>query len=420
MPVFGIILAACFIIIPAALIMAALREAPDRSPGTQPETLPPLDTTIDVQSPPADVITEDDTPTPPPPAVKVKGIYYNVYFPQNNALERCVQLIEQTDLNAIVIDVKEDNGFFTFPTENEVLVGAFNAFKSNYDYDYYGNLVEREDIADMKERGVYAIARVVCFLDNRYVGGNPSHALADQNGGAWRDSINRRWIDPYNKDAWEYLLEVCKEAAEIGFDEIQLDYVRFPSDGRLSSIDYGPAAEEQKRYQIISEFVAFIREEMAELGVKTSADIFGIVGMSYIDASAVGQNVGLLLGNLDSICPMIYPSHFANIEQNGEGQYINGILFERPDTEPYEVVYNVLQHYKRQVEEFAEAYPDVTPAVIRPYLQYFTASWLHEECWILYEPEQILAQIQAVEDAGFEEWLLWRQSDNNYNIDAIP
>jgi hypothetical protein len=208
------------------------------------------------------------------------------------------------------------------------------------------------------------------------------------------------------------------EAARIGFDEIQLDYVRFPADGRLSEIDYGPAGEAQSRIEVINEFVAYIRENMAKVGLRTSADVFGIIALSDRDGAHIGQDLQLLLSSLDSICPMIYPSHFANRRQNGTGQNINGILFEAPDTEPYEVIYHTLQHVRRHVDRHANANPDVEQAVIRPYLQDFTASYLGEGFFIPYGAEEVRAQIQAVYDAGFEEWILWNHV-SRYSEDAF-
>jgi len=419
LPVFSIAIIACYLLITVVFFAYGMSEGPgrvytpredssasgDATPTPTPTPTPTTDPEGNVQN------------TPMRPAVKAKGIYYNQWFPENNAIERCIEVIETTQLNAIVLDVKEDNGFVTIATENEAFPRTRNLIGDNSDYASMAELV-----ADLKSRGIYTIARVVCFKDNMYTNYFPQNAILNNNGEIWRDNTNVSWLNPHNRDNWEYLAEICRQAALIGFDEIQLDYVRFPLEGRLGDINYGDAAQESTRYQIISEFVAFIRAEMIKYGVRTSADIFGIVAISDRDAGHVGQNMQLLLPNLDFISPMIYPSHFANssngVMGNGVGQTVNGILFTHPDTMPYDVIYNSLQHFVRHIERFKEENPGVQTAAIRPFLQHFTAGYLREGYYIPYGPAEIQAQIQAVYDAGFEEWLLW-SNVNDYSAEMF-
>ena len=419
LPVFSIVLVASFLLITVIFFSVGMGEGPGRvytpveTPGANGDT----DLTPTPTPPPTADPNGDSAHVPMPPAVKAKGIYYNQWFPENDALKRCIEVIEATQLNAIVIDVKEDNGFVTIDTENEAFPRTRNLIGETTDFDSMNDLV-----SDLKKRGIYTIARVVCFKDNMYTRYFPENAILNKNGEIWRDNTNVSWLNPHNRDNWEFIAEICRQAAIIGFDEIQLDYVRFPLEGRLGDINYGPAAEEATRYQIISEFAAFIREEMRAFGVRVSADIFGIVAISDRDAGHVGQNMQLLLPNLDFISPMIYPSHFANssngVMGNGTGQTVNGILFTHPDTMPYEVIYNALQHFVRHIDRFKEENPGVQVAAIRPFLQHFTAGYLREGYYIPYGPAEIQAQIKAVYDAGFEEWLLW-SNVNDYSAEMF-
>ena len=422
MPIFSIALVACYFIITIIFFFSGMSEGPGR-------VYTPVDNSPNSGESAA---TPTPTPTPTPdqngdsqnlpmrPAVKVKGLFYNLWYPEDNALRKCIDYIESTELNAIVIDIKCDNGRVMFQTDNELIPVGSQLTDSQISNIYgptdYANL--QEAVADLNARGIYAIARLVSFKDNIHARNSPESAIVNNRGEVWRDNNDVRWLNPHNRDNWDFLVAIASEAAKIGFDEIQLDYVRFPLEGRLGEINYGSASEEATRYQIISEFVAYMRDEMVKLGVRTSADIFGISAISDRDAGHIGQNVQLLLPSLHYLSPMIYPSHFANSSNgvlgNGVGQTINGILFTHPDTQPYEVIYNSLQHFTRHIDRFKEENPGVAVATVRPFLQYFTASYLREGYWITYGPEEIYEQISAVYDAGFDEWLLWSH-DNSYH-----
>jgi len=429
LPIFSIALISCYLVITVVFFAYGMSEGPGR-----------VYTEVNPSSEPVAGSPPPSRPPPPtpngnggnqhvamPPAVEVKGLFYNLWFPEDNSLRKCVEYIEATDLNAIVIDIKCDAGRVMFKTDNELIPITSQLSDSQHNNIYgptdYNSL--EEAVADIKSRGIYTIARLVCFKDNIYPRSYPENGLINNNGEVWRDNRDSRWLNPHNRDNWQYLIEIAKEAAKIGFDEIQLDYVRFPLEGRLGDINYGSAADEATRYQVISEYVELMREEMAKLGVRTSADIFGISAISDRDAGHIGQNVQMLLPRLDFISPMIYPSHFANSSNgtmgNGVGQTIDGVLFTHPDTKPYEVIYHSLQHFRRHIDTFEEENPGVEVAVIRPFLQYFTASYLREGYWIPYGPDEVRAQIEAVYDAGFNEWLLWSHNNSyNYSPDIFP
>jgi len=429
LPIFTIVLISCYFVIAVIFFAYGMSEGPGRV-YTQPEPSPTPTATIGPFTPPPPSTPDPNADTqrvPMPPAVQAKGIFYNIWYPERpvaNSLAMCIELIESTDLNAIVIDVKEDGGRVTFRSDSELIPESSQLTDTQHNNIYgptdYASLAEA--VADLNSRGIYTIARVVCFKDNIYPRNSPTSGILTTAGEVWRDNNDSRWLNPHNKDNWEFIAEICREAARIGFKEVQLDYVRFPLEGRLGVINYGPAAEEATRYQVISEFVAYIRDEMAKLGVRTSADIFGISAISDRDAGVIGQNVQRLLPSLDFISPMIYPSHFANssngVMGNGVGQTINGRLYTHPDTVPYDVMYNTLQHFRQHIDRFNEENPNTETAVIRPFLQYFTASYLRDGYWIPYGPAEVRAQIEAVYDAGFNEWLLWSNT-NTYSAEIF-
>jgi len=327
-------------------------------------------------------------------AIKVKGLYIAAWYAgMSDRMDHYIEICDTTEINALVIDVKDDEGQITFLTVSDSVSPAC-----------VNIIPDVEDvISTLKRHGIYTIARVVCFKDPYWSSAHPELAIHNENGDLWKDNNGNTWLDPYRTGAWDYLTEVSMEAARIGFDEVQLDYVRFPTDGRISAIDYGSAGERKSKAEVISDFTAYVRAALDEADVKLSADVFAIIAISDLDAESIGQDPKLLLSNADYLSPMVYPSHFSNKNQNGVGQIINDVLFEAPDLEPYGVVYNILYELNRHLV------PDSGQAGVRPYLQDFTAAYLGSGFYQSYTAAQVLEQINAVYDAGFEEWILWNQ-----------
>jgi len=402
LPVFSILLVICYLIVAGIFIFYGFGDG--RSANEQPDSV--------AVATPLPLILPDITPDPAirepvplPPPVQVKGIWLGAWWiaEDEGLLDRYIELCETTELNTLVIDIKEEYGYVTMPVSSDKF-----PINENILINDMGELIE-----ELNDKGIYTIARVVCFKDPRWGAKNPHLALRDKQGNRWKDRSDVGWLNPYERDNWEYIAELCLEAANLGFKEIQLDYVRFPADGRLSEIDFGPAGELQTKAEVIAEFMTFIRDTMLEVGVRTSADVFGIIALSDNDAQIIGQDPNLLFNSLHYISPMIYPSHFSNINQNGVGQYINGVLFETPDKEPHDVVYHTLQHFIRKRD------PDrPEKAIIRPYLQSFTAGYLGEGMFINYGPEEIRAQIEAVYASGLDEWILW-SNHSRYNPESF-
>ena len=343
------------------------------------------------------------TAGPELPAVKVKGLYVTAWSAgMADKLAHYVELCDTTEINALVIDVKDDRGQITFLHSIE---GASQAGS---------NIIPEieKTTALLKEHGIYAIARVVCFKDPLWSRLHPGLAIHDARGAPWKDADGTAWLDPYNTASWEYIAAVAREAARAGFDEIQLDYVRFPTAGRLKDIDYGSAGGEKSKAEAIAGFLRYVRAALAGTGARLSVDIFGITAIHQGDFEDIGQDPAALAGIADFLCPMVYPSHFANKRQNGVGQVINETLFEAPDTQPYDVVHIALLLLRNRLRAGG------SPAGIRPYLQDFTASYLGQGYYQTYTAQQVRQQIQAVYDAGLDEWILWNAS-GAYSEEAL-
>lgn len=325
--------------------------------------------------------------------IKVKALYltgWTVGGAKN--VSHYVELANTTEINSYVIDVKDDDGLVGYES-GIAAVRELGAYTKKYDVD--------KVIKEFHDNNVHIIGRVVCFKDPVLSAKRPDLAVKDKNGGVWKDTHKKPWLNPYNKDSWPYLIEVAKEAVNKGFDEIQFDYVRFPNDG-IKNADFGNS--DKPRYEAINEFLSYARKEMP--GVILSADVFGIIFESpgeTGDSAAIGQNLETIGMEMDYISPMAYPSHYAL------GQTVNGVKFLKPDLDPYGVVYNTLVKGKNRIEK-VEGYK----AEIRPYVQDFTASWIGKGNYQKYGPEQLRQQIKAVYDAGLEEWIFWNAA-NKYS-----
>jgi hypothetical protein len=327
---------------------------------------------------------------------KVKGIYLSGYTAGGQRFYRLLDLINRTELNSMVIDIKNDSGFVTFKSRNEMVqfVGA-------------NQIVQIKDLekrmAELKKNDVYAIARIVTFKDNKAATMRPDLAIKTTSRTVWRDRAGNAWLNPYNRESWEYVLSIAEEAVEYGFDEIQFDYVRFPTDGNRKIIDYGQAGKDEAMEDAIAAFLKYATGRLNRKGVCVSADIFGQVTTNTNDMG-LGQQLEKLAISTNVLSPMVYPSHYY------PGVY--GVPY--PDYEPYKIVYTSMSTAYKRIEELDH---DDNKAVLRPWLQDFTASYL-KEGYQVYGPKQVREQIQATYDSGIEEWLLWN-AGNYYTEGAL-
>jgi hypothetical protein len=327
--------------------------------------------------------------------VKVRALYLTGWTVGSmDNINHYIELAKTTEINSYVVDIKDDDGYVGYES-NVPMVREIEGWKYKYDAD--------KVLKAFKDNDVYVIGRLVCFKDPVLSSKRPEYAVKNASGGIWRDNNKLSWLNPYNKDAWPYLVEIAKEAVNKGFDEIQFDYIRFPNDGDKKAMSFGNA--ETEKYEIINEFLAYAKSELK--GVPISADIFGIVCESPADTEDIGQHLEMVGMDIDYVSPMVYPSHYA------VGQEVNKVKFMKPDFDPYGVVYNSLVKAKNRISQ-VEGYK----ADVRPYLQDFTASWLGKGYYQPYGTEQVRQQIKAVYDAGFEEWILW-DAENTYSEQAM-
>jgi hypothetical protein len=320
----------------------------------------------------------------PDPTPRVKGIYLTAWTAGNKArLNQLVDFSNRTEINAMVIDVKDDTGIISYPSRVP-LARTLGAGRTKFD--------PKAVLEVLRRNRIYPIARIVVFKDPHLAAHRTDLAVKSTQGGLWRDFKGLYWVDPYNKAVWDYTVAIAEEAAGLGFKEIQFDYVRFTSDGVLKYCLY-PASDNRRKADVIRDFLKYAYARLNPLGVKVSADVFGLT-CSATDDLGIGQVLEKVAEGVDVICPMVYPSHYR------KGAY----QLPDPDRAPYETVYQSLTHARRRLGAFDPG----RKVVLRPWLQDFS---LRNR----YGREQLLAQIKAVEDAGFEEWIFWNPG-NSYDL----
>jgi hypothetical protein len=299
-------------------------------------------------------------------------------------LKHYADLAGETVLTAYVVDIKDMDGHVGYASAVPKVV-EYGAFEKRYD--------PLTVLAAFHERNLRVIGRIACFKDPIASTKDPKMGILTKKGKLWTDNSKASWLNPYNEKSWEYLVDIAKEALELGFDEIQFDYVRFPSDGAVGAIDYGE--EPRPKHEAINGFLSYAREQMPDAII--SADVFGIMCVSTGDTEDLGQYLELIAQNVDYLSPMVYPSHYA------KGQVIGNKKYATPDKDPYAVVKGTLL----TAQERLKAIRWCETSRIRPYLQDFTASWLGAGHYKNYGVADIRAQIKAANDAGYTEWIFW-------------
>lgn len=321
---------------------------------------------------------------------KVRGIYITGPTAGTERMDDIIQLINDTELNAIVLDVKDDFGNVTFSMDNDLVA------QTNACIPYISDI--NALLKKLKDNDIYVIARIPCFKDPTLAAAKPELALTTADGTPVTDSCGNAWVNPCKEEVWDYIISIASTCADLGFDEIQLDYVRFPVGQNSEDAYYGVPADDEMRQEYINNFLDTATTALHEKNIPVTADVFGTIIRSSIDSKHIGQDYVTMASKLDCLCPMIYPSHYAN------GEF--GI--EIPDAQPYDTVYAALTGSK----EVLSSVPADECAVIRPWIQAFTATWIEDS--IEYDGEAIRAQIQAIYDAGYDEWIMWNSKSNYY------
>ncbi|MDR1913886.1 MAG: putative glycoside hydrolase [Clostridiales bacterium] len=325
---------------------------------------------------------------------KVKGIYVtSTHAGIDKYLQKHIDFCVGSGVNAMVIDVRTEAGFITFqgmPTADELGVSVNDISDI------------KEVLIRIKENGIYPIARMVAFKDNNTYNFKPELYIKNPDGSIWFDNNDEAWLNPYNSKARDYVLQFAEEAVELGFEEIQFDYMRFAASSKLENADMGKT-NGLTRTEIITVFAKEAMETLGPMGAKISADVYGAIINSDTDAEIVGQDYVELARLLDVICPMIYPSHYAN----------GSMGLDIPDLLPYDTIYKSMKLSNERLDEIPNG---EHRAIVRPWLQDFTASWLNS--YLEYAGDERGAQIQGAYDAGLSEWLLW-DPWNKYEMDGI-
>ena len=332
------------------------------------------------------VISEPEKPkhikTPEP----VKAIYMTSWVAGTKDWRReLVEFVKKSEINSIVIDVKDYTGRVSFNTGNQK-VKEFGSEEMRV-----GDM--KDFIETLHDAGIYAIARIAVFQDPFYAKKHPEIAVQKKNGAVWKDKKGLSYLDPGAREFWDYIIEVAKASEAAGFDELNFDYIRYPSDVNMSDIMF-PVSGKRNKVEVMSEFFAYLSNALSDLPVPISADVFGMVATNPDDLN-IGQVLESIAPHFDYVSPMVYPSHYPPGFQN----------YKNPAAHPYEVVRFSMN---KAVERLSA--PTSTPSKLRPWIQDF-------DLGANYDASKVRAQIQAVYDSGLTSWMSW-DAGNKYTRDA--
>ena len=307
-----------------------------------------------------------------------KGIYSTVWSARLKRINDLIRLADETEINSVVIDVKDSGVYLD---------------------DYVKDLVIK-----LHQKNIYAIARLVVFQDNSQVKSHPDWYFKKEDGALWTDNRGWYWLNPAERGNWDYNVEIAERAIDAGFDEINFDYIRFPTFSKNENVNFPPDGKIISKNQIMDEFVKYLTSELKKYdpGIKLSVDLFAY-SMLKTDDLGVGQNFIKLYDYFDYISPMIYPSHYRP----------GNFGFDNPASQPYEVVLGTIEKGKAQLwEKSAAEVGTSTPAVVNPVFEKRLKKlrpWLQDfNIGAIYNEEMVRKEKQAVYDSGLSAgWLLW-------------
>jgi len=316
--------------------------------------------------------------------VPVKGIYVSSYWAgKPDLLAKMIQIADTTEINAFVIDVKDEYGRVVYNSDVPMAKTLGTVEARIPDIDAL--------IATLRQHDITPIARIVCFQDNALASARPDLAIKSSKGGLWSyDGMS--YTNPYNHEVWDYLVQIAEDVAKHGFREIQFDYVRFPAAGPVDEAVY-PGANGTSKPDAIAGFLAYAHERLEPLGVWVSADVFGMT-LRVKDDQKMGQILEQIARSVDIVCPMIYPSLY----------WPHSYGLPNPNAKPYELITAALTDAKTRLAG--------TGAMVRP--------WLQDYSWggVTYGVPQVQAEIRAAEELGYTEWILW-DSSLTYTVGAL-
>ena len=321
-------------------------------------------------------------PTPPvldsliKGTLPARGLYVFRYAVNPKRLKHLVDIADSTEINAFVIDVKDEFGLNFRPADPLLKRNAGSQAKLTS----LGAMVDT-----MRAHGILPVARIVVFKDSVAARLNPEHTIKKADGSAWRDKTGQTWVNPYANAIWEYNFRVAEEAINMGFGEIQFDYIRFPEPYRSLPPQVFPDQNGRTKPQVLAEFLSAARARFAKLGVRTTADIFGLV-TTVGGTLEVGQRWEPISQSVDVVLPMVYPSHYPR----------GAFQLDRPNAAPYDVIHISISRARERDEKLG-----IKGEHVRPWLQAFSIGNPK------YGPKEIEEQKRGVYDAGYDGWVLW-------------
>lgn len=332
----------------------------------------------------------------------VRGIYVTGHSAGGAKFDQLRSLLKNTDLNAMVIDIKDDFGNLTYQPDQ---LSPYFEISKNYIKD------PRNILKTLEKEKIYPIARIVVFKDTVLANKKPEWSFKEGNS-VWKNGRGESFVNPFLQEVWDYNVNIAIEAAKLGFKEIQFDYVRFPEgfERRNGELIYNEGKytntvhnDVQKRVTAVTDFVSYASEKLEPYGVEVSVDIFGYTA-TLPEAPGIGQNFSKISEHVDVISSMIYPSHWTS--------YF-GIT--KPDLEPYRLITEYAKVEKHKLEQLENK------PTSRPWIQDFTASYLGKGNYQQYGKEEVEAQIKALNEQGINEFLLWN-AGNTYSqgVDYTP
>lgn len=316
----------------------------------------------------------------------VKAIYitsFSAGWPEK--MEELIKFINGSEINSVVVDIKDYSGRIAFEMKDPIVKISGAAEKRIPDIEKL--------VKELHSNNIYTIGRIVVFQDPYLARIKPYLAVKNKKGDVWVDNKGLAWLEPGNKETWDYIVRIAKEAERVGFDEINFDYVRFPSDGNMDNIAYLLDGN-KTRADVIEEFFKYLRSNLSSLGIALSVDLFGMTATQKFDLN-IGQILERAAPYFDYISPMVYPSHYP-AGYNG---------FKNPAEHPYEIINQAMNIASQRLIDASS-----TPSKLRPWIQDF-------DLGAVYDAPMIRKQKQAIYDAGLNSWMAWDPA-NEYTKEA--
>ena len=305
-----------------------------------------------------------------------RGLYVYRFGANPRRMKHLIGIADSTEINALIIDVKDEFGLNYVSDDPMVRKNAGTQVKASH----LGALVDT-----IRAHGILPVARIVVFKDSVTARNNPDHTIRKADGTAWHDKKSQTWVNPYANAIWEYNFRVAEDAIKMGFGEIQFDYIRFPEPYKSLPPQVFPEQRGRTKPQVLAEFLTTARKRFAQYGIRTTADVFGLV-TSVGGALEVGQQWEPIAKSVDVVLPMTYPSHYPP----------GSFQLPHPNAAPYDVIHIAVSRARER-----DAKLGITGEHVRPWLQAFTIGKPP------YGPEQLSEQKRGVYDSGYDGWVMW-------------